>query len=118
MFSPCQRGFPPGALTCSPRVSVGFLQVLRHVLPVSAWVSSRCSDMFSPCQRGFPPGALTCSFSPGPSCESPLKLILSETSWISLMVLGGLLAVLHDGACSQIFQCVAFGPLKAFNMSL
>ncbi|XP_049442649.1 uncharacterized protein LOC125894956 [Epinephelus fuscoguttatus] len=61
MFSPCQRGFPPGAPTCSPRVSVGFLQVLPHVLPVSAWVSSRCSDMFSPCQRGFPPGAPTCS---------------------------------------------------------
>ncbi|XP_049907621.1 alpha-mannosidase 2 isoform X3 [Epinephelus moara] len=29
MFSPCQRGFPPGAPTCSPCVSVGFLQVLQ-----------------------------------------------------------------------------------------
>ncbi|KAL7383383.1 hypothetical protein ABVT39_009534 [Epinephelus coioides] len=64
MFSLCQRGFPPGALTCSPCVSVGFLQVLRHVLPVSAWVSSRCSDMFSPCQCGFPPGAPASSHSP------------------------------------------------------
>ncbi|XP_049445480.1 uncharacterized protein LOC125896709 isoform X3 [Epinephelus fuscoguttatus] len=63
--------------------SPGFLQVLPHVLPVSAWVSSRCSDMFSPCQRGFPPGAPTCSPRVSVGFLQVLPHVLPVSAWVS-----------------------------------
>ncbi|XP_049448631.1 steroid receptor RNA activator 1 isoform X6 [Epinephelus fuscoguttatus] len=65
MFSPCQRGFPPGAPTCSPCVSVGFLQVLqlpptvqRHAGTGSPTMTPPSSSPLAPPPSGVAPPPL------------------------------------------------------------